>query len=88
MTSLDERRAVIARGNNAKALLESPAFEATYDDLLEGLFSKFLATESHQGEERDNIWDLTAALKLFKAKLEADVSSARVEEANKKADER
>lgn len=86
MTTENDRSHVIQRGNNAKNLLESPAFVEAYEDLIETFFVQFLATESHEGAERDKIWDLTAALQLLKGKLEVYVGEAKVEAENQRHD--
>lgn len=87
MSTLDERQMILQRGRNAKALLEAPAFEEAYDELYQSMFVEFVATESHETDKRDGLWDLTAALGLLKSKLEAHRDAARIEEENKRYDE-
>jgi len=56
---------IIARGENARRVLDNPDFKQLLTDIKRHLFDKFSATNTIDVEERENLHKLTLACNLL-----------------------
>lgn len=76
---------VIARGNEAKALLENDTLSEAFEDILQNIMEQFL--DSHNGEEATNLHMQAVAVKSVRGTLQRYLGTAKVELYNQKLDE-
>ena len=81
-----KRGEVIAQGHEAKALLEDPTLGAAFDDMLQNLFERFLASQGSDQEILD-LHRQAIAIKGVRGTLHRYVGDAQFEETNKQFDE-
>ena len=80
------RNEKIARGDNAKRLLESPMFIGVVEELLAESFGAFCATNALELGVRESLHDDVRAIHRIKERLEYFVNDATMEVANAKLD--
>jgi len=77
----------ITLGAAADSLLGSDTFNMVLEDLLYANYTSFLATSSHQHEEREKLYDFATALRLVKGRLEVLREDGKIELHNQKLDD-
>lgn len=80
------RNEKIARGDNAKRLLEAPMFIGVVEELLAESFGAFCATDPLDDDVRESLHSDVRAIHRIKARLEYFVNDATMEVANAKLD--
>lgn len=70
---------IIARGQDAKRVLEMPEFKNTLEEVRLDIFNQFKRTTMLQVEEREAIHGIACALDMFVAKIEKYWSTAEYE---------
>lgn len=70
---------IIARGRNAKRVLDMPEFQMLTDEVRTEIFNRFRKTNVVDREEREEIHRIMYACDLFIARLEKYVAQAETE---------
>lgn len=70
---------IIARGQNAKRVLEMPEFKMLADEVRTEIFDRFRKTNVNDRSEREEIHRIMYACDLFVDRLEKYVSQAETE---------
>ncbi|XUY28549.1 hypothetical protein RMR21_015645 [Agrobacterium sp. rho-8.1] len=70
---------IIARGQNAKRVLDMPEFKSLTEEVQTELFGQFRKTNVNDRSEREEIHRVIYACDLFVARLEKYVSQAETE---------
>jgi hypothetical protein len=78
---------MIARGIAAKALLEDETLQYVLDSILAEQFATFISSHADEAVHREKVWATVQGLELVRSKINALISTGKMEETNKKYDE-
>lgn len=82
------RAHIIRRGLASRALLENETFVEAFEELMLETFSTFCAQSDGSPEALKVLWSAGQGMRLVKGKFETYVEEGKMEEVNKKHDER
>lgn len=69
----------IARGQNAKRVLDMPEFKATIEEVRKEIFDQFRKTNVGDAEQREDLHKIAYACDLFVARLQKYAEQAEFE---------
>ncbi|MDR6757207.1 hypothetical protein J2Y48_002503 [Mycoplana sp. BE70] len=70
---------IIARGQNAKRVLDMPEFKATIEEVRKELFDQFRKTNVADSEQREDLHKIMYACDLFVSRLQKYVEAGEFE---------
>lgn len=74
----------VRRGAEARQILENPMVVAAFRAIEDELFARWLASGVTESAGREDLYRMNAAMRIFKARFEAEIAGAEIARAQAK----